>query len=317
MIKGEGGGLTKPGFLCSIMGMRKLWWVLLFMALFSACAQTPSENNSSGQKPGISSSRSSKKKYRFYIDVSSQVIGFNIMVNGAELLVVEGGSGFSSKININDWMVSGNNKLDITVFWPDNMEFSSGISSALFRLYSNDTVIKEFKWPLSSPELSNSYPHFYTETFKANGFPKVLLEGAERVISSAGTLPREDQNEIAAIAQQLRTALTEKDFDIIDSLFRTKYEDLATARFISQAVIKDETNAKFRDLMDKPGYSVLFNGRNSYFSAAEDRAVRLGQGRIGFPEPALIIVYREGRNTVRWTMDLYFAKIDGKWVIIR
>jgi len=130
-------------------------------------------------------------------------------------------------------------------------------------------------------------------------------------------LPRGDQAEIAAIAKQLRTAFTERNYSVINDLFRIKYADLAKARFASEADIRDEANTKYREMMNKTGFSVFYNGRDSYFSAADDRAVKLGQGRIGFPEPALILTWREGGRTVRWVMDLYFAKIDGKWVIIR
>ena len=312
-------GVTKTVFICYIKDMRKLWWVLLFVALFSTCAQTPPENNSSNQNQSVSSSRSLKRSYLFYIDASVQAVGFSVVVNGAEILIVDGGeSSFNSRIDINDWMISGNNKVDITIFWPDSVKFTPGITSASFKLISNDKLIKEFKWPVArASEGPNSYPYTFTEVFKADGFSKVQLEKAERIISSAGTLPREDQEEIAAIAKQLRTAFIEKDMDTIYNLMRTKYEDLATARFTTVAAIKAEADTKYNELMAKSGYTVYFNGRNSFFSAADDRAVLLGQGRIGFPEPAVIIVWREGRVTQRWTMNLYFAKIDGKWVIIR
>lgn len=312
-------GVTKTDFFGYIKGMRKLWSVMLFAALVSACAQTPPENNLPIQNQSGTSSRPSRRNYLFYIDASVQTVGFNVMVNGAEILIIDGGEGnYSSRIDINDWMVSGNNKIDITIFWPDSIKFTPGITAASFKIISNDKLIKEFKWSVArASEAPNTYPYTFTEVFKADGFPRVNLEKAERIISSAGVLPRDDQEEIAAIAKQLRTAFIEKDIDTIDALFSFKYSDLATARFTTAAAIKAEIEAKYRELMAKSGYTVYFNGRNSFFSAAEDRAVRLGQGRIGFPEPALIVTYREGRTTERWTMDLYFAKIDGKWVIIR
>ena len=290
----------------------------MFVALFSACAQTPPGNDVSEQKPGLTPNRSSSKRAYYYgVDAVSGIIGYSIMVNGVEVMATDGETNNAAKIDFNDWMISGNNKIDITVFWPDNIKFSPGIGSGLFKLFLNDKPTKEFKWPLASPDRINSYPYTFTEIIKADNFPKVLLERAERVISSAGTLPRADQDEIAEIAQQLRKAFTGKDIEAIDALFNTKYADLGTARFAAPLSIKAEANAKFRELMGKDGYTVLFNGRNSYFSAADDRAVRLGQGRIGFPEPALIITWKDGRTASRWDMDLYFAKIDGKWVIIR
>lgn len=299
--------------------MRKFWPVLLFTALVSACAQTPVENNTLNRRQDLQASRISKRSYLYYVDVSARVLGFSIMVNGAELAAIDGGQeSYYSRFEINDWMVSGNNKIDITILWPDSVKFTPAISSASFRLLSNDKLIKEFKWPVpGTPDQINTYPFTFSEIFKADGFPKVSLERAERVISSAGALPREDQAAIAAIAQQIRTAFTEKNIDAIDFLMEAKYTDLAIARFTTVDAIKEEEHKKYRELMGSPGYTVYFNGRNSFFSAADDKAVRLGQGRIGFPEPALIINYREGGRAARWTMELYFAKIDGYWVIIR
>jgi hypothetical protein len=241
------------------------------------------------------------------------------VVNGAELTVIEGvPGGIGTKININDWMVSGNNKVDITILWPDDVTYAPHIASASFKLFSTDRLIKEFKWPQAgTPDVINAYPYTFTETFRADGFPRVSLEMAEKVISSAGVLPRDDQAEIDAIAKQLRSAFIAKDMDTINALMEAKYIDLAVARFTTVAEIKAEAETKYRELMGKTGYSIYFNGRNSFFSAADDKAVKLGQGRIGFPEPGLIVTYREGRTTERWAMDLYFAKINGKWVIIR
>ena len=70
--------------------MRKFWWVLLFTALFSTCAQTP-ENDSSGQAlvQNSSSPRSTGRGYHFRVDASCKVVGFSIMVNGADLAVVD------------------------------------------------------------------------------------------------------------------------------------------------------------------------------------------------------------------------------------
>jgi len=291
----------------------------MFVSMFSACAQTPAENASPVNKR-YSSKRQPKQEttFRYRVEVSSRIVGFNIMVNGADLMAADGGYDMtSSQIIINDWMVSGNNRLDITIFWPDGIKYAPGISSATFKLFSNDTLVKEFRWPAANMDAQKSYPHTFTEIFKAESFPNVLLERAERVISSAGVLPRKDQEEIAALAGQLRKAFTEKNIDSIGELFAAKYDDLAAARFTTTAAVKEEVDAKYRELMGKEGYTVNFNGRNSYFSAVDDRAVRLGQGRIGFPEPALIITWRENKKTVRWDMELYFAKIDGSWIIIR
>jgi hypothetical protein len=300
--------------------MRKFLPVFLVLLLCVACKTTsePSEPADPATALRPSTQRVSGRARHYRIESTSRVAGFSLLINGAELLVNEG-KNHSSKVDLNDWMISGTNELAITIFWPETEKFAAGISSASFKLFVNDTLLQEFKWPAAGvQDVLESYPYTINETFKASGFPRVLMDRAERVISSAGTLPRSDQEEIAALADQARQAFTEKNIPEIDRLFRVKYTDLASARFVSAATLRTAADTTYSELMEKEAYTVRpFYGRYGYFSTADDKVVRLVQGRIGFPEPALVITYREGRRTVRYDLDLYFAKIDGKWVIIR
>jgi hypothetical protein len=301
--------------------MRKLGWILPIIMLFCACVGTQAEDStvlrpepdSPPPPPPV------KRVYFYRIESSSQIQGYNVLVNGAEMLTNEGGKPSEFRTDINDWMVSENNEISITIFWPEGVRFTSGVSPASFKLFSNDTLIKEYRWPAPGvSDVSSSYPRTINETFKTDGFPKVLLEKAERVISSTGVLPRDDQQSIATLVEQLRKAFAEKSIAAIDELFKTKYNDLATARFTTPAAIKAEADKQYLELMEKEAYAVRpFSGRYGYYSTADDRVVRVIQGRIGFPEPAMVITWREGKRTLRWDLELYFARIDGKWVIIR
>jgi hypothetical protein len=313
-------GVTKALFICYNKCMQKSGWILLVIILFCTCAGMQTEESTAFiPELGSPSPPPVKRVYFYRIEAFSQILGFNVLVNGAEMLVYEGGKPSEFRTDINDWMVSENNEISITVFWPEGVRFTPGASSASFKLFSNDTLIKEYQWPAPGvPDTSGSYPRTINETFKTEGFPKVLLEKAQRVISSTGVLPRDDQQSIAALVEQLRKAFAEKNIADIDDLFKVKYDDLAIARFTTPANIKAEADKQYLELMEKGAYAVRpFSGRYGYSSTADDRVVRVIQGRIGFPEPALVVTWREGRTTLRWDIELYFAKIDGKWVIIR
>jgi hypothetical protein len=302
--------------------MRKflpVFWVLL---LLTAC-QTPSDPSDSvaaAAAPTLRpTQRVSGKVQHYRIESVSYVAGFSLLVNGAELLVNEGGKNHSSQVDLNDWMVSGNNELAITLFWPETAKFAAGTAAASFKLFLNNTLLREFKWPAAGVrDTLEVYPYTINDTFRASGFPRVMMDRAERVISSAGNLPRSDQEEIAVLSNEIRKAFTEKNIPEIDRLFRVKYTDLASARFTTVAALRTAADGTYSELMEKEAYAVRpLTGRYGYFSTADDKVVRLVQGRIGFPEPALVITYRDGRRTVRYDLDLYLAKIDGKWVIIR
>jgi hypothetical protein len=302
--------------------MRKLCCILPAFVLFSACVQTPVDADPPAPSSVSTPAKAPKKVYQYRFEIDSRTIGYTLLVNGAELSVFEGGNGKNSTVSvvINDWMISGNNEIAVNIFWPDGLKFTPGAGSAAFRFFVNDAQIREYRWPLAEvPENTNSYT--INDTFKAEGFPRVFIERAERVISSTGALPQSDQEEIAALAEQVRQAFTEKDISRIDSLFESKYADLAAARFTTAAAVKTEMGEQFREIMEKEAYAVrpfAYYGRYGYFSTADDRVVRLVQGRIGFPEPVLVITYRnEARRTARYDLDLYFAKIDGRWIIIR
>jgi len=304
--------------------MRKTSFALLGFMLFFACAQTPAKNETTPDNASSGTSVSSRpqqqKRVFFYrVEASSQMAGFNILVNGTEMHISEGAKPSELKTDINDWMISGNNEISFTVFWPDNVKFVPGTAPASFKLFSNDTLIKEFTWPVAGiPDQASSYPHTITEIFKADGFPKVALERAERVISSAGVLPKSDQEVIASMATELRKAFEKKDIALINELLISKYADLAVARFTTAAAIREEISNQYLELMEKENYTVRpHSWRFSYSSTADDRVVRITQGRIGFPEAALVITWKEKGVTRRFDQELYFSKIDGKWVIIR
>ena len=300
--------------------MSMLCRILSVIILFTSCVQIEAESNPSVQESVTQrqTRTTPRRSFNYRVEATTQIVGFHLMVNGVGLLSSDGGTSVSTEVNINDWMVSGNNDVSITIIWPDGIDFSPGTGSARFRFFSNNSLIKDISWPASGiQDIRASYPHTFNDSFRSSGFPRVLLERSERVISSFGVLPRDDQAEIIEIAVQLRRAFIEKNIESINNLLGTKYEDLARAHFTTAAEIRAEENAKFQELMSKEGYTVVFSGRNSFSSVADDRVVRLGQGRLAFHEPAIIINYRENRRSERFTMELYFAKIDGNWVIIR
>ncbi|MDR2768370.1 MAG: hypothetical protein LBB82_08620 [Treponema sp.] len=277
--------------------------------VFAGCAQTPTAGNLTAPR----------KTQLYVLDALVENAGVNLVVNGVELAWFDGGKSWSSSIPLNDWMVSGVNEYEIAVFWPEAVKFVPGISSVRFTLRLNGEVKEEITWaPEAGNETEQSWSHNIAGTFRAEGFPRLMLEKAERVISSTGALSQEDQQAISDLAGELRAAFTNKDLSAAGELFKYKYADLSAARFVSEPSIRTGTDAIYEDIMGKDRYAVQpFWGRYNFQSTANDRLVKTMQGRIGFPEPALVLTYREDGRTRRYEIDLYFAKIDGKWVILR
>ncbi|MDR2143140.1 MAG: hypothetical protein LBP29_02075, partial [Treponema sp.] len=98
-----------------------------------------------------------------------------------------------------------------------------------------------------------------------------------------------------------------------------KNADLAAVRFLPPEEYRAASEAFYLELINRTDFSVRpLNGHYSFFSTADDRLVKVTQGRVGFAEPAIILEYRDdGGKKLHYEQDLYFAKIDGAWVIIR
>jgi hypothetical protein len=133
-----------------------------------------------------------------------------------------------------------------------------------------------------------------------------------------GVLPQADQAEITAVVEKLRQGFAAKDLEAIDELFAAKYADIATARFLKTEEYKAEMDAFYTELFSREAFAVRpLYSRYNFQSTAADRLVKVMQGSLGFPEPALVMTYRENKRTRRYDLDLYFAKIGGKWLIVR
>ncbi|MDR1931046.1 MAG: hypothetical protein LBQ44_10530 [Treponema sp.] len=263
-------------------------------------------------------------RYRYGFDISVNTLGFSIVLNGTELVSFEGGPSYSKSLDINDWMISGDNEFTITLFWPDNKKFNSGAASGLFALSSEKlesagqgsgekTELFSRSWP--APGAEENYPLSVSGRFKPDRFNPVLIERGELF---NGVLSRSDQEEITAEVEKLRQAFAAKDLDAVNALFADKYADIAAARFLKPEEYRAEMDGFYSGLFAREAFTVRpLYSRYNFQSAAAGRLVKVMQGSLGFPEPALIMSYRENRRTLRYDLDLYFAKIGGRWVIVR
>jgi hypothetical protein len=292
--------------------------------LLAACVSSAGAGENGEIPADASQSRKNSpdtSRYRYYFDISTNTAGFTLIVNGVELVYFEGGKSYSKSLDINDWMLFGDNEFEISIFWPDDARYTPGKASGVFTLSMEETKsggdtktseLYALQWPGS---LTENYPFSVTETFKPKQFPHVLIEKAERI---TGVLPRSDQEEITAVVEQLRQAFAAKDPALIDELLFIKYADIAGARFVRLDAYKAEVNSFYTSLFEREAFTVRpLYSRYNFQSTAADRLVKVMQGSIGFPEPALVMTYRENRRTLRYDLDLYFAKIDGRWIIVR
>ncbi|MDR0402306.1 MAG: hypothetical protein LBH35_01810 [Treponema sp.] len=295
----------------------KLFWPALFLLpalFFGSCVQVPVTGN---DDPAETAAEAPTARYRYSFEIDSET-AFSLLVNGVELAFFEGGSSYSAPVILNDWMISGENEFSITVFPPENSRTASSCSFALKKKNLADGVESTF-YTLTRSGADGETMFDITERFTPEYFPVTLAEKAEKVIAAAGVLPMSDQREITSVVHRLREAFSAKDIGAINALMETKNADLAAARFLRPEECRAASETFYLELINKADFSVRpLNGHYSFLSTADDRLVRVMQGRVGFPEPAIIMEYRDDSGKkIRYEHDLYFAKIDGSWVIIR
>jgi hypothetical protein len=303
---------------------------LLPALFFASCAQFPPAAGPVGNagpadnvesvdtaEPARVENSAAEDRYRYSFEINSRSAGFSLLLNGVELVFFEGGSSYSDSVILNDWMVSGENEFSITVFPPENRRTVS-CGFILKKRNIADGVESAF-YTLDWPGAGGQTRFDTTERFTPENFPAALVEKAERVISAAGVLPMADQREITSSVQKLREAFAAKDIGTVNALMETKNADLAAVRFLPVEECRAASEAFYTDMMNRADFGVRpLNGHYSFLSTADDRLVKVKQGRVGFPEAAIILEYRDaGGKKARYEQDLYFAKIDGSWVIIR
>lgn len=283
---------------------------------FGSCAQFPVTGNDDPVETVVENP-AAESRYRYSFEINSEA-AFSLLLNGVELVFFEGGSSYSAPVILNDWMISGENEFSIAVLPPEKGRTVSSYSFVLKKKNVTDGV-ESTLYTFSRPGADGETRLDITERFTPENFPAALIEKAEGVISAAGVLPMTDQREITSVVRKLREAFAAKDIGTINALVETKNTDLAAVRFLPVEECRAASEAFYLELINRTDFSVRpLNGHYSFLSVADDRLVKVMQGRVGFPEAAIILEYRDdnGRRA-RHEQDLYFAKINGTWIIIR
>ena len=291
--------------------------LLCLSALFAlaSCAQTSPARM---QDDSSETEAAPLVKYRYTFEVQS-TIGFTLIFNGTELVFFEGGGMYSDSIFLNDWMISGINDFSINLLPLNGPTQNEPLCTFALKQYKKkpsgapeELVLYTYQWSTDEKRRDIS------ENFSPEAFPSVLMEKAARIGSSTGALPRDDQSELTAMVQALKQAFSGKDIAAINVLLERKYEDIAAVRFLPAEEYRKENAALYTALMEKPEFTVPpVNGHYSFHPVANGSLVKVMQGRTGFPEAALVLEYRDGGKKAQYEQNLYFAKIDGRWVILR
>jgi hypothetical protein len=228
-------------------------------------------------------------------EISASGAGYSFLVNNTELSVYEGSGRKADTVILNEWLLSGENEITLNAY--------GGAGSLNVAVYRGDALLHRFTgqgdW-----------------RFTPSDFPILLTEKAESV---PYVLPNADQQEITAVINQLRSALASKNTNALRTLLLTKYTDIAKARGAASEDLLGKRFTEYNILLYQNDFAVRpLSGHYSFHSMLADKVVKVTQGATGFPQPAIVITYKDaGGKAGAENINLYFAKINGKWVIIR
>lgn len=308
---------------------------LLIVFLFTACAQTGPFASAAEVKtaPAL--------RYVYNFEIKTKAVGFSLLLNGMGIASFDGAGDYTASIPVNDWALPGENELLIQFILPP---LPSGKQAApqntgsfcdfflkqqIFNAgggLNEESVIYSYTWRAEGKDKNTGFgpvsevivpAEDVKGRFTLNKFPRVMISQAERLDNRS--LTKEDQEEISRIATMLQGAFSAKDLSAVDGLLKTRYRDLASARFLSAADFEAENSAFYASLVGNQGFAPRPpNGRYVFLSTMNGRLVKVTQGSVAFPLPALILEYRDDKGRrIRYDIDLYFAKINGVWLIVR
>lgn len=274
--------------------------------------------------------KSEKPKY-IQLRLFSRTVGYTIRINGVPVASFQGKSTSSSVAEINQWLVAGKNSVDIYVEWPHGLPYTSGEGRFEFAVFPSfpdvddpnpDNKYVDYQWPRNG--IPETYPNLCGETIDLGDFPHTRLQDAEQVETVKNGVFEEPANGdkaiIISLVRELNMAFLKKDVDKIYELQRIKYEDIAVARYKDKKAQKEIIIEQLNWL--KSLGELELSGKNDEEYRFEflngNKIVLVTQGGINDPKPAVAVQEKgDGGKENQISVDAYFAKIGGKWTIIR
>lgn len=276
--------------------MKKISKLLLLLPLLCACA---------------CASKQAEKEPQYYIVEATGNAHFSIKLNDIPFCVNE----FWKEAN--SWLLPGKNEISVEVLWPqaegsdDNVSLEVKFYLAdLYKGFSDEA--KRYVTFTLPENADRSKPLVWEQTFTIPFVENLLLAKAETVAE----LTEEDKQEMIDRIEELKKAYADMDIERIYALQGDAWEDVARARYKSPDLEKEETTKAIEERfsitnlatpvepLDAPKFEQMGRLVLVYFD--DD------------PDPFTIkIDFEFDGGIYTWGAALCFAKVDGKWIILR
>jgi hypothetical protein len=244
----------------------------------------------------------------------SVIVGVNRAHN-----IVDVGRGTTIILPINEWIMPENNELSIflsrsAVTAPTTPFADIHLFVADPRSRKNDplTTLAKFIWPLPVPTPS-ILPFLGQLPFKVTDPPPCSLwREAEKIRN----LSNNDRLEILKIVERFRQALEHRNVDDAYALSEYKFRDSAVADGISYNILESALKEDYREMLSTPDLkSEPLTQATAVFDLVCDEKVVFVSRGLG--KEALRFESESGGRRRAYGIQLYFAFIKNRWVIVR
>lgn len=253
---------------------------------------------------------------RYYLEVISTAVSSAVGLNDVSLVIDTSGNGLSTVMPVNEWIIPHRNCLNLFVAWPEDKQYQLGLAEVRATIFIADPnsdfpspgqIIGRAFWPL--PTIPEVYPSKIETPFDADSPPPAHLWSEAQPIE---TLAQSDQTEILDLVERLRQALMGRNFDGAFRLVEYRYADDARVNGATLERLRDIVIRQYTDMMNEPSpHSTPIDPPLANFDIiANKRLVRVSHASN---KEAVRIETEEGVSSI----DVYAAKVLGKWTIVR
>ncbi len=262
---------------------------------------------------------------QFFLHVDTTGLAVEIRLNGIPLVKDAEGSGFQETQPVNIWLKTGDNSLSVHLSAPETSKTEAPLeptgTSAQVRLFRHRKgsaapdpaeVLVNFSW---SPDNNNPgvTSHEWQETvdIPQESLPKSILWSQAQSISS---ISEQDKQGMFKSLNALATALNQNRFEDAFLMMQSRYQDEASSNEKPLERVKSAVLELWTMMRSEPGLNMDLPKFD------ELRFEVIGQDNlvhIHWPDHEAPIMFSDNENEIGYGIVLYFASIDGKWIIAR
>jgi hypothetical protein len=264
----------------------------------------------------------------YFLQVDAGQLSIAVYLNGISMLVEGRGLGIHETQPVNLWLKPSNNVLQVMLTQPEIQRVKSPTDSSVesqsekvdINLFLHDkaknipTILKSlahFQWPLAG--VSSVYPYRWSYPIAAqiSGLPTSLLWG---YAAHTENLSPVDRQAMTSIIFSLAGLLQQKRLEEAFQIMRFRYQDEAVAEGKPIARIKSAVLELWEVMLgnDSLEYLPVPNEQLLFAVVGEKNIVRVSKEN---GSPAIEFIDRSAKNT--YGIPIYFASINGQWIIIR